>query len=161
MQGRKHFFTRRLKNWKIIPEAILNSVLNHKLIKLMTNMSSSTNSNSVNRRIPFNSSGYTNSDSQGNPSSISLPQTSWSNSRTSSSSQFNPSSSAPSPRFNKSNSNSHPILPEYLHSSPISTELTREGNFMYPIPSHWNPKDKCSLLDLSFGGCRVTYAGTG
>ncbi|ORX83667.1 SPRY-domain-containing protein [Anaeromyces robustus] len=59
-------------------------------------------------------------------------------------------------------------IPDYLLDTPIcqakkKMKLAKDQTGTMPIqlPTHWNPKDKCSLLELSKGNLRVSYQGTG
>jgi len=61
-----------------------------------------------------------------------------------------------------------PRIPDYLLDTPIcqakkKMKLAKDQTGTMPIqlPTHWNPKDKCSLLELSKGNLRVSYNGTG
>jgi len=65
-------------------------------------------------------------------------------------------------------SNTRNRIPDYLLDTPIcqakkKMKLAKDQNGTMPIqlPTHWNPKDKCSLLELSKGNLRVSYQGTG
>ncbi|KAG4100635.1 SPRY-domain-containing protein [Neocallimastix lanati (nom. inval.)] len=59
-------------------------------------------------------------------------------------------------------------IPDYLLDTPIcqakkKMKLAKDQTGTMPIqlPTHWNPKDKCALLELSKGNLRVSYNGTG
>ncbi|KXS21064.1 SPRY-domain-containing protein [Gonapodya prolifera JEL478] len=59
-------------------------------------------------------------------------------------------------------------IPEYLLETPIAQQVnednaTGQGHSVpaVPLPTAWNPKDKCALVDLSRMNLRVTYIGSG
>jgi len=65
-------------------------------------------------------------------------------------------------------STARPRIPDYLLDTPIcqakkKMKLAKDQTGTMPIqlPTHWNPKDKCALLELSKGNLRVSYNGTG
>jgi len=65
-------------------------------------------------------------------------------------------------------SSTRPKIPDYLLDTPIcqakkKMKLAKDQTGTMPIqlPTHWNPKDKCALLELSKGNLRVSYNGTG
>ena len=45
-------------------------------------------------------------------------------------------------------------IPSYLSELNFDVEK-------YPLPTHWNSKDKCSLIELSRHGLRAHYTGSG
>lgn len=47
---------------------------------------------------------------------------------------------------------SSPKVPSYL--SELAFDVDK-----YPLPTHWNTKDKCSLIELSRHGLRAHYTG--
>jgi len=63
-------------------------------------------------------------------------------------------------------STARPRIPDYLLDTPIcqakkKMKLAKDQTGTMPIqlPTHWNPKDKCALLELSKGNLRVSYNG--
>jgi hypothetical protein len=50
-------------------------------------------------------------------------------------------------------------VPDYLIDTPIASPSSSTP--MYPLPSLWNPKDKCQSLGLAKGNLRVIYNGSG
>lgn len=82
--------------------------------------------------------------------------------------QTSSSSSSLSEQNNSNVMSSRNRIPDYLLDTPIAqaheklkNSKDQSSSMPLQLPTTWNPKDKCSLLELSKGNLKVTYNGTG